>query len=112
MSENNQKSSEPKSEFLKSIKKEAIKPAYKKRKDLLEGYKFRNSYEVELNPYTKMVCSLYESESKEGLFRTEQKIGYNRIIYDGNLLFVVAETLKELGDPFVPEKLRPRREKP
>lgn len=109
--ENNQKSSEPTSEFLKDIKKDAGKPAYKKRKDLLDGYKFRNSFEVDLNPYTKMVCSLYESESKEGLFRCEQKIGYNRVIYDGNLIFVVAETLKELGDPFVPENLRPRREK-
>ncbi len=108
MSENNQKSSEPKSEFLQKFRKDAGKPPYKKRKDLLEGYKFRNSYEVELNPYTKMVCSLYESDSKEGLFRCELKIGYNRIIFDGNLLFVVAETLKELGEPFVPIDLRPK----
>jgi len=106
--ENNQKASEPKSEFLKNFKSSANKPAYKKRKDLLEGYKFRNSYEVELNPYTKMVCSVYESESKEGLFRCELKIGYNRVIFDGNFLFVVAETLKELGDPFVPADLRPK----
>ena len=110
--ENSQKSSEPKSEFLQQIKKDTGKPPYKKKRDLLEGYTFRNSFEVQLNQYTKMVCSLYESSSKEGLFRVEQRIGYNRVIYDGNFLFVVAETLKELGDPFVPENLRPRREKP
>lgn len=108
--ENQEKHNQPKSEFLRNYNKDSTKPQYKKKKDLLEGFKVRNSFEVQINPYTKMVCSVFESETKSGLYKTEQRIGFNRIVYDGNLLFVVAETLKELGDAFVPLELRPKRE--
>ena len=106
--ESNETKTDRTPKFLQQSNNSAKKQQKKVKKDLLAGYKFKNSFEVHLNPYTKMVCTLFESESKPGLFRIEQRIGYNRIVYDGNFSFVVAETLKELGKPFVPENLRPK----
>ena len=102
------KPSEPDNTFLKKFSKPDRTMDRKKKRDLLDGYVFRDSHEVYLNQYTKMVCSLFESTSKPGMFRVEQRIGYNRVVYDGNFLFVVAETLKELGKSFVPADLRPK----
>lgn len=108
MSEENKNKTQPKNEFLKKFSKDNEKKNYKKKRDLLDGYKFKDSQEIPLTQYTKMVCTLYESESREGLYRVEMKIGYNRVVFDGNLLFVVAEYLKELGSSFVPADLRPK----
>lgn len=110
MEKNDNKPNQPKSTFLKSFNKSNDKSQQRKKTDLLEGYKSVNSFEVQLTQYTKMVCSLYESKTRPGLYRTEQRINYSRIVYDGNLLFVVAETLRELGDAFVPQDLRPKKE--
>jgi len=108
MESESNKPTKPKNEFLNKVNNK--QHTSKKKRDILDGYEWRNSYEVILGPYAKMICTLYESGSRPGLFRTEQRIGYNRIVYDGNLLFVVAETLKELGDVIVPESLRPKKE--
>lgn len=109
MNENEHKPSEPTNELLKQYSKPQKQfTGNKKRKDLLDGFVWRNSFEVYLTPYTKMVLTLYESSSKSGMFRVEQKIGYNRVVYDGNLVAVIAETLKELGRPFVPVELKPK----
>ena len=109
MEEINNKPNKPKSEFLQNFSKGNDRQSPRKKVDLLEGYAIVNSFEVQLTQYTKMVCSLHESKTRPGLFRTEQRINYSRIVYDGNLLFVVAETLKELGDSFVPPELRPKK---
>jgi len=110
MEETNIKPNVPRSEFLQNFNKNTDGQQGKKKRDLLEGFKLVNSFEVPLTQYTKMICSLYENEARPGVFRTEQKINYSKIVYDGNLLFVVAETLKELGEPFVPSELRPKKE--
>lgn len=108
MNEKENKSSEPTNELLKQYSKSPKQfNSNKKKKDLLEGFVYKDSYEVHLTPFTVMVLTLYESSTQSGTFRMEQKIGYNRVVYDGNLSFIVAETLRELTKDFVPKKLRP-----
>lgn len=109
MNDTEQKPKVPENEFLKKVnQKVAGNRKEHKRRDLLEGYESVNNFEVQLNPYTKMVCTLYEHKEKKGIYKVEQRIGYNRIVYDGNFSFVVAETLRELTKTFVPADLKPQ----
>ena len=97
-------------EFLKKHNESMKNGIKRKKKDLLEGFAFKDGNQVALNQYITLDLSLYESKTTPGILKLEMKIAKSRLVFDAKMTAVIREAMKDLTDVYIPNSLKPQSE--